>query len=129
MSVFDGSRANVLVLALPHTAQTDGLITAELLQAFDAVHLVNIGRGSAIRATTLLDALDSGRVRHATLDVAEHEPLDPSSPLWRRPDVTITPHVSGVTLPSDVVSSLNAALDQVRAGVRPTSAVAPDRGY
>ena len=129
MSVFDGSRADVLVLALPHTAQTDGLITAGLLQAFDAVHLVNIGRGSAIRATTLLDALDSGRVRHATLDVAEQEPLDPSSPLWRRPDVTITPHVSGVTLPSDVVSSLDAALDQVRAGVRPVSAVVLDRGY
>jgi glyoxylate/hydroxypyruvate reductase A len=44
-----GSHADVLVLALPHTAQTAGLITPEFLQAFEGVHLINIGRGSAIR--------------------------------------------------------------------------------
>jgi glyoxylate/hydroxypyruvate reductase A len=125
----DWSRADVLVLALPHTAQTAGLIDLELLRAFEGVHLVNIGRGSAIRTDALLTALDTGRVRRATLDVTEQEPLGPSSPLWRRPDVTITPHVSGLTLPSDVVASLDAALTQVRAGIRPTSAVARDRGY
>lgn len=129
MSVFDGSQADVVVLALPHTAQTAGLITPEVLQTFDAVHLLNIGRGSAVDTTTLLGALATGRVRHATLDVTEQEPLGPSSPLWRRPDVTITPHVSGLTLPSDVVTSLDAALSQIRAGVRPASAVARERGY
>jgi phosphoglycerate dehydrogenase-like enzyme len=125
----DWSRTDVLALALPHTAQTAGLITLELLQAFEGVHLVNIGRGSAIRTDTLLTALDTGRVRRATLDVTEQEPLGPSSPLWRRPDVTITPHISGLTLPSDVVTSLDAALTQVRAGITPTSAVARDQGY
>ncbi|WP_285104741.1 NAD(P)-dependent oxidoreductase [Promicromonospora sp. MEB111] len=127
--VFDTAQADVLVLALPHTPQTDGLITPGLLRAFERVHLVNIGRGSAVRTATLLDALDSGRVRHATLDVVEREPLEASSPLWRRPDVTITPHVSGLTLPSDVVAGLDAALTAIRAGARPESAVARDRGY
>ncbi|MEV0891090.1 NAD(P)-dependent oxidoreductase [Promicromonospora sp. NPDC050262] len=127
--VFDTAQADVLVLALPHTPQTDGLITPRLLRAFERVHLVNIGRGSAVRTATLLDALDSGRVRHATLDVVEREPLEASSPLWRRPDVTITPHVSGLTLPSDVVAGLDAALTAIRAGARPESAVARDRGY
>ncbi|MFD6448766.1 NAD(P)-dependent oxidoreductase [Promicromonospora sp. NPDC060204] len=127
--VFDPARADVLVLALPHTPQTDGLITPALLRAFERVHLVNIGRGSAVRTATLLDALDTGRVRHATLDVVEREPLEASSPLWRRPDVTITPHVSGLTLPSDVVACLDAALTAIRAGSRPASAVARDRGY
>ncbi|MFD7311580.1 NAD(P)-dependent oxidoreductase [Promicromonospora sp. NPDC059942] len=126
---FDPARADVLVLALPHTPQTDGLITPELLRAFARVHLVNIGRGSAVRTATLLDALDSGRVRHATLDVVEREPLEASSPLWRRPDVTITPHVSGLTLPSDVVAGLDAALTAIRAGSQPASDVARDRGY
>lgn len=124
-----GAGVDVLVLALPHTPQTTGLISPQLLQTFDRVHLLNIGRGSAIGADTLVGALDAGRVRHATLDVAEPEPLDPASPLWRRPDVTITPHVSGLTLPSDVVTSLDAALTQVRGGVRPASAVEQDRGY
>ncbi|MFJ3406947.1 NAD(P)-dependent oxidoreductase [Promicromonospora sp. NPDC090134] len=127
--VFDAARADVLVLALPHTPRTDGLVTPALLRAFERVHLVNIGRGSAVRTATLLDALDTGRLRHATLDVVEREPLEPSSPLWRRPDVTITPHVSGLTLPSDVVAGLDAALTAIRAGARPASAVARERGY
>jgi glyoxylate/hydroxypyruvate reductase A len=129
MSVFAGARADVLVLALPHTAQTIGVIDSELLRAFEGVHLINIGRGSAIGTSTLLDALETGRVRHATLDVTEQEPLGPSSLLWRRRDVTITPHISGRTLPSDVVASLDAALTQVRAGTRPASAVMRERGY
>lgn len=127
--VFDPAQADVLVLALPHTLQTDGLITPGLLRAFERVHLVNIGRGSAVRTATLLDALDSGRVRHATLDVVEREPLEASSPLWRRADVTLTPHVSGLTLASDVVAGLDAALTAIRAGSRPASAVARERGY
>lgn len=123
------ARADVLVLALPHTQQTGGLITPELLRAFDGVHLLNIGRGSAIRPETLLDALGTGRVRHATLDVVEQEPLEVAAPLWRRPDITITPHISGPTLASDVVTALDAALTEIRAGVRPASAVAREHGY
>ncbi|MFD2024747.1 NAD(P)-dependent oxidoreductase [Promicromonospora aerolata] len=125
----DAPGTDVVVLALPHTPQTAGVITPELLQTFDGVHLINIGRGSALRTDTLLHALDTGRVRHATLDVTEQEPLDPASLLWRRPDVTITPHISGLTLPSDVVAALEEALTQIRAGVRPTSAAARERGY
>ncbi|MFD6141011.1 NAD(P)-dependent oxidoreductase [Promicromonospora sp. NPDC060271] len=125
----DASGADVLVLALPHTPQTAGMITPELLGAFDGVHLVNIGRGSAVRTDTLLGAIATGHVRHATLDVTEEEPLGASSPLWRRPEITVTPHVSGLTLPSDVVVGLDAALTEIRAGVRPASAVTPGLGY
>lgn len=128
-ATFDAAGADVLVLALPHTAHTAGVITPELLRAFDGVHLVNIGRGSAIRTDTLLGALETGLVRHATLDVTDPEPLARSAPLWRRADVTITPHVSGLTLVSDVVSGLDSALTEIRAGVLPTSAVARDQGY
>ncbi|MFI2487568.1 NAD(P)-dependent oxidoreductase [Promicromonospora kroppenstedtii] len=128
-TTLDASRADVLVLALPHTPQTDGLVTPGLLRAFDGVHLVNIGRGSAVQTATLVGALDAGRVRHATLDVTEQEPLPASSPLWRRPDVTVTPHVSGLTLAADVVEALDAALTEIRAGVRPSSAVGRHRGY
>lgn len=128
-TIFDASQADVLVLALPHTPQTDGLVTPALLRAFEGVHLVNIGRGSAVRTATLVDALDAGSVRHATLDVIEQEPLPATSPLWRRPDVTVTPHISGLTLAADVVGALDAALSEIRAGVLPSSAVVRDRGY
>ncbi len=127
-TTFDAARADVLVLALPHTPQTDGLVTPAVLRAFDGVHMVNIGRGTAERTVTQVDELDAGSVRHAPLDVVEQEPLPASSPLGRRPDVTVTPHVSGLTLVSDVVGALDAAFTEIRAALRPSSAVARDRG-
>jgi phosphoglycerate dehydrogenase-like enzyme len=57
--------------------------------------LVNVSRGKLVDERALLRALETGRLRGAALDVFEHEPLDPASPLWHRPDVLITPHVSG----------------------------------
>jgi phosphoglycerate dehydrogenase-like enzyme len=88
--------ADVVVLSAPQTAETWHLIDDRALAAMkeDAV-LVNVSRGKLVDEAALLRALDSGRLRGAALDVFEHEPLDPASPLWRRPDVLITPHVSG----------------------------------
>jgi phosphoglycerate dehydrogenase-like enzyme len=58
--------------------------------------LVNIGRGKLVKEADLVDALRQGTITAAALDVVEHEPLDPSSPLWDLPNVLITPHVAGL---------------------------------
>lgn len=91
------THADVVVVAAPQTAGTRHLIGAAELAAMkpDAV-LVNISRGKLIDEEALARSLASGRLRGAALDVFEHEPLDPSSPLWRDPRVLITPHVSGI---------------------------------
>lgn len=88
--------ADVVILSAPQTAATLHLIGDRALARMkaDAV-LVNVGRGKLIDEAALLRALQTGRLRGAALDVFEHEPLDPASPLWDRPDVLITPHVSG----------------------------------
>jgi phosphoglycerate dehydrogenase-like enzyme len=88
--------ADVVVLAAPQTAETVHLIGERELAAMkkDAI-LVNVSRGKLVDEAALLRALAAGRLRGAALDVFEHEPLDPASPLWDRPDVLITPHVSG----------------------------------
>jgi phosphoglycerate dehydrogenase-like enzyme len=88
--------ADVVVLSAPQTAETMHVIgEAELaLMNRDAV-LVNVSRGKLIDEGALVRALDAGRPRGAALDVFEHEPLAPESPLWGRDDVLITPHVSG----------------------------------
>jgi len=89
-------RADVVVLAAPQTSETWNLIGDRELSLMkpDAV-LVNVSRGKLVDEAALVRALDSHRLRGAALDVFEHEPLDAASPLWGRPDVLITPHVSG----------------------------------
>jgi phosphoglycerate dehydrogenase-like enzyme len=89
-------QADVVVLSAPQTAETNRLIGAKELAMMkpDAV-LVNVSRGKLIDEAALAAALESGRLRGAALDVFEHEPLARDSPLWARPDVIVTPHVSG----------------------------------
>lgn len=88
--------ADVVVLCAPQTAETTRLIGANELAMMkpDAV-IVNVSRGKLIDEAALAAALESGRLRGAALDVFEHEPLSRDSPLWARPDVIVTPHVSG----------------------------------
>ena len=88
--------ADVVVVSAPQTTETVHLIGERELALMkkDAV-LVNVSRGKLIDERALVRALQSGRLRGAALDVFEHEPLDPASPLWERRDVLITPHVSG----------------------------------
>lgn len=88
--------ADVVVLAAPQTAATVNVIGArELALMKEGAVLVNVSRGKLVDEAALIGALETGRLRGAALDVFAHEPLDPASPLWRRPDVLITPHVSG----------------------------------
>ncbi len=89
-------RADVVVLSAPQTAETWHLFGDTQFAAMKGGSvIVNVSRGKLIDEPALLRALEAGRLRGAALDVFEHEPLDPASPLWERRDVLITPHVSG----------------------------------
>ena len=88
---------DVVVLAVPLTSETRGLIGREELHLMkqDAI-LVNIGRGKLVKEPELIEALRARTIAAAALDVVEHEPLDPASALWDLPNALITPHVSGL---------------------------------
>ena len=92
------SRSDYLFLCLHLTEETRGLIDAARLARLpqDAC-VINVGRGGLIDHAALLGALNSGRLLGAALDVFEQEPLDPASPLLKRPDILATPHIAGVT--------------------------------
>lgn len=91
------ARSQVLVLCCPLTPQTRGLIGERELAAMpNGGHLVNVGRGQVVDYPALLDALRSGRLRGAGLDVYWSEPVDPGDPLLSQ-NVSLTPHVGGVT--------------------------------
>jgi phosphoglycerate dehydrogenase-like enzyme len=89
--------ADAVVLTMPHTPETEGLIDAGRL-ALMRPHalLVNIGRGATVRLDPLVDALRERRLGGAALDVFEQEPLPPEHPLWREPLALLTPHVAVV---------------------------------
>jgi phosphoglycerate dehydrogenase-like enzyme len=87
--------ADHLVLALPHTPETHHIINrAAMKQMKRGVHLVNIARGGLIDHEALLEALDSGRIAAASLDVTDPEPLPAGHPLYAHPNVRLSPHMS-----------------------------------
>jgi phosphoglycerate dehydrogenase-like enzyme len=89
-------QADIVVIAAPHTSATRQMIGARELAAMrqDAV-LINVSRGKLLDESALVAALSANRIGGAGLDVFDHEPLDPASPLWSFPNVIITPHTSG----------------------------------
>lgn len=96
-------QAEILVLLLPLTAETENLMNA---QRFDLMpkgsFLLNAGRGPLVVDDALIDALNSGRLRHATLDVFRQEPLPSTHVFWHHPGITVTPHVASHTRPETV---------------------------
>jgi phosphoglycerate dehydrogenase-like enzyme len=95
-------RADWLILACPLTAETRGLVSAEMLAALPPqARLINIARGEVVDEPALIDALRSGRLAGAYLDVFQTEPLAADSPLWTLPNVLLTPHNSAVASGND----------------------------
>jgi phosphoglycerate dehydrogenase-like enzyme len=87
--------ADIVVLLVPLTADTTGLVDAKFLAAMaDGALLVNAARGPVVDTEALTAELASGRL-HAAMDVTNPEPLPPDHPLWTMPNVLLTPHVAG----------------------------------
>ena len=89
---------DVVVVALPLADETRGLISRDVIARMRSDTLfVNVGRGELVDQDALTDALRSGRLAGAGLDVFSPEPLPADDPLWELPNVIITPHNSGTT--------------------------------
>ena len=88
--------ADWLIVLAPLTPQTHGLIGAAELAALPrGARFANIGRGPTVQQDALVEALRSGHLAGAALDVFEREPLPPESPLWDMPGVIVSPHIGG----------------------------------
>lgn len=105
------AESDAVSLHVPLTAQTRGLIDANRigLMKTQAV-LINTARGGIVDEAALAQALHSGKLAGAALDVFDHEPLAAGSPLATAPNLILTPHIGGVTRESNIrVSTLIAA--------------------
>ena len=126
------ARADVILDALPLTPETKGIFDRK---AFDAAKrgalFINVGRGGTVVTAELLAALKDGRIGGAGLDVTDPEPLPPDHPLWRAPNVLITPHVAAATdlgeEPRWLIAREN--LRRYAAGGRLLSEVSVEKGY
>ena len=98
-------QAEILVLLLPLTADTENLMNgARFALMPKGSYLLNAGRGHLIVDEALIDALNSNRLRHATLDVFRQEPLPSTHMFWHHAGITVTPHVASHTRPETVAT-------------------------
>ena len=112
-------RADWLMLACPLTPETRKLITAQRLALLPkGAYLLNIARGEVIDEAAMMEALKSGHLAGAYLDVFEQEPLPATSPLWDMPNVIVTPHNSSSSAGNEqrVLDSFVCNLDQWQQG-------------
>lgn len=87
---------DLLAMSLPATPETKGIISREKLSLLPkGAYIVNVGRGSAIDEDAIAEALESGHLAGAALDVFQKEPLPQESKLWKTKNLLITPHVAG----------------------------------
>jgi len=123
-------RADIVILLVPATPATVGLVDAQFLaQLHDGALLVNAARGSIVDTAALLAELQSGRLR-AALDVTDPEPLPDGDPLWSAPGLLLTPHVAGAmtTAVPRVMALIKDQLARYAAG-EPLLNVVGDQGY
>ncbi|MDN0197039.1 D-2-hydroxyacid dehydrogenase [Streptomyces sp. S.PNR 29] len=93
------SRADWVIAAAPLTEQTRGMFDARRFGVMQpSARFVNVGRGQLVVEEALAEALTKHWIAGAALDVFEHEPLTPDSPLWQAPGLIVSPHMSGDTI-------------------------------
>lgn len=109
-------RADVVFSILPGTAATYHLYTAEMFELMkESAVFLNLGRGGAVSAEVLYEALKSHQIAGAAIDVTEPEPLPATSPLWQLDNLIITPHVSGFYhLPATFERVVDIAAENLR---------------
>ncbi len=123
-------RAEILVLLLPETRDTQNIINAQTLAHMPkGARILNPGRGPLIDDDALLDALDAGHIAHATLDVFREEPLPKASPYWAHPNVTVTPHIASATRTSTAAVAVAKTIEMFENGQTPPNLVDRVKGY
>lgn len=110
-------RCDIVVCALPLTAQTAGILDARAFAAMRrGSYLVNIARGGHVVESDLIAAVKSGRLAGAALDVQQREPLPDDDPLWDVPGITITPHIAAQSTPATIAAQFVEGYRALRAG-------------
>jgi glyoxylate/hydroxypyruvate reductase len=129
------ARSEILVVLLPATPATEGILNLSLLRklkrdgALGGAYLINAGRGRLQIDADIQAALDEGSLAGVSLDVFQTEPLSRHSPLWSHPKVTITPHNAAASVPRTLVTNILTQIERYEAGLPLSNVVDRDVGY
>jgi phosphoglycerate dehydrogenase-like enzyme len=122
--------SDIVVCALPLTAQTQGLLDARAFAAMPrGSYLINIARGGHVVEADLIAAVGSGQLAGAALDVQRNEPMSPDDPLWDVPGITITPHIAAQPSVATIAAQFVEGVRCVERGAPPPQAIDRVRGY
>lgn len=124
------SGLDILVVMLPLTDETRGLVGRDVLEALPrGAALVNVARGGIVDEATLLDLVRSGHVGEAVIDVFENEPLPADHPFWAEERVLVTPHVASISIPSSSAAQIVENIGRLSHGAPLLNRVEVARGY
>jgi glyoxylate/hydroxypyruvate reductase A len=112
------------------TPATEGILNRHLFDKLPTgAYLINVARGRHLEDTDLLEALESGRLSGACLDVFKVEPLPEDHPFWNNPNIIITPHISSLTDPKAVMPQIFENYHRMKSGEPLLHVVDVKRGY
>ncbi|UCP11586.1 glyoxylate/hydroxypyruvate reductase A [Pseudomonas sp. MM213] len=123
-------QCDIVLCVLPLTEQTKGILNRQLFQHLPkGAALVNMGRGGHLVEEDLLEALASGQLSAAVLDVLEQEPAAPDHPFWHHPQILLTPHIAAMTQPESAFSVLLENIRRHQRGESMLGQVDRERSY
>jgi glyoxylate/hydroxypyruvate reductase len=120
----------VLVCMLPLTPDTSNIIDRSNMSKLpQGAYLINVARGAHLAEPDLLNLIKAGHLAGATLDVFRNEPLPAQHPFWQEPRITITPHISALTLRRESVQQIAEKIGKIENGELVDGIVDRNLGY
>lgn len=124
------AQCDILICLLPLTDDTRGILNAKTFAAMPkGAQLINLGRGGHLVESDLLQALESGQLSHAIIDVLNDEPPATEHPFWHHPNIWLTPHIGANTSPDSAFDVLLGNIRRHQRGEAMQGEIARDQGY